>query len=132
MKDLSARQWFWTLLVVIPVTFYVVELFAGAAQPSVFSMMSYLISAVLGLLLAYGLFSKALVKISHVNGFNLLAFVIIMVLVVLLALLVSFLGINQLGILIFKTVILTFNISALVLAFGSKRSEIDDRTGTQR
>ena len=85
--------------------------------------MSYIISAVLGVLLAYGLFSKGLVKISHVNGFKLLAFAIIMALVVLLALLVSFIGINQLGILIFKTVILTFSSSALVLAFGSKRSE---------
>ncbi|WP_372626127.1 hypothetical protein [Arsukibacterium sp.] len=123
MKDLSARQWLWTLLVVMPVSFYVVELFAGDAQPTIFSAMSYIISAVLGVLLAYGLFSKGLVKISHFNGFNLLAFVIIMALVLLFALLVSFIGIHQLGILIFKTVILTFSSSALVLAFGSKRSE---------
>jgi hypothetical protein len=123
MKELSARHWFWTLLVVVPVTFYVVELFAGDARPTLFSAMSYIISAVLGVLMAYGLFSKGLVKFRHLNGFNVLAFVIIMVLVVLLALLVSFIGINQLGILIFKTVILTFCSSALVLAFGSQRSE---------
>ena len=130
MKDLSARQWLWTLLVVMPVTFYVVELFD--AQPNIFSAMSYIISAVLGVLLAYGLFSKGLVKIRHVNGYKLLAFVIIMVLVVLLALLVSFIGINQLGILIFKTVILTFSSSAFVLAFCSKHSEIENRPGTER
>ena len=132
MKDLSARQWLWTLLVVMPVTFYVVELFAGDAQPNIFSAMSYIISAVLGVLLAYGLFSKGLVKIRHVNGYKLLAFVIIMVLVVLLALLVSFIGINQLGILIFKTVILTFSSSAFVLAFCSKHSEIENRPGTEQ
>ena len=123
MKDLSARHWLWTLLVVMPVTFYVVELFAGDAQPSIFSAMSFIISAVLGVLLAYGLFSKGLVKIRHVNGYKLLAFVIIIVLVVLLALLVSFIGINQLGILIFKTVILTFSSSAFVLAFCSKQNQ---------
>lgn len=121
MKDLSVKQWFWILLVVMPITFYMVEHFSGDAPLSLFFFVSYIISAVLGVLLGYALFAKGLVKISHVKGFKVLAFAIIMVLVIILSLLVSFVGINQLGILIFKTVILTFNSSAIILAFGCKQ-----------
>ncbi|MDX1678419.1 hypothetical protein [Arsukibacterium sp.] len=120
MKDLSAKQWFWILLVVMPVTFYLVELFAGSAQPGIFSLLSSAISSVLGVLLAYLLIVKGLMKISVVQGFNLLAFAIVILMVILLSLLVNWLGLTQLGILIFKTVILTFNVSALVLVFGSR------------
>ncbi|WP_214000477.1 hypothetical protein [Arsukibacterium sp.] len=123
MKDLSAKQWFWTLLIVMPVTFYVVELFTGEAQPSILSVVSYILSSVLGVLLGYVLFTKGLVKISHFNGFKLLAFIIIMALVIGLSLLISFLGINQLGILIFKTVIISFSSAAIVFAFGCKQQE---------
>lgn len=121
MKDLSAKQWFWTLLVVMPITFYTVEHFSGDTPSSLFFFVSYIISSVLGVLLGYGLFAKGLVKIRHVNGFKVLAFAIVMALVIMLSLLVSFVGINQLGVLIFKTVILTFNSSAIILAFGCKQ-----------
>ena len=121
MKELSAKQWFWTLIIVMPVTFYLIELFMGDAQSTILSFFSHAFSSALGVLLGYTLFTKGLVKISHVKTFNLLAFIIIMLLVIILTILGSFVGINRLDVIIPKVVILSFSSSAIVFAFSRKQ-----------
>lgn len=78
MKELSAKQWLWTLLIVMPITFYLIELFMGDAQSTILSFVTHAFSSALGVLLGYTLFTKGFAKISHFKTSNLLAFVIIM------------------------------------------------------
>jgi len=121
VKELSVKHWFWTLLIVMPITFYLLELFMGDAESSILSFVSYTFSSALGVLLGYALFTKGLVKISNFKAFNLLAFVIIMLLVIVLSILGSFVSINQLDVIISKVVILSFSSSAIIFAFSCKQ-----------
>jgi len=120
VKAFSAKQWFWSLLILMPIIFYLIELFMGDAQLNILSFFSHVFSSALGVLLAYTLFTKVLVKISHIKAFNFLAFVIIIILVAILSLFASFVGINRLDIIISKAVILSFSSSAIILAFSVK------------
>ncbi|GHG77932.1 hypothetical protein GCM10010919_33890 [Alishewanella longhuensis] len=123
MKELSAKQWFWALLIVMPITFYLIELFTGEAQATLFSFISYIFSSVLGVLLGYVLFGKGLIKVKRFAGFQLLAFIIIMALGILLSLLINFVGMHHFSFFISKVVILSFSSSAIVLAFSFKPDE---------
>ena len=120
MTNISAKQWLWTLLIVVPITFYLVEFFIDDKPFGVIALLNCLVSSVLGVLLAYLLFSKVLVHLQHVTGYRFLALFIIMLLVIALSLLINFTGFNHLGILMSKVLVLSFSSSALVLALGYK------------
>lgn len=121
MKDLSAKQWLWTLLIVMPITFYLFELFMGDAKSTILSFVSHTFSAALGVLLGYILATKGFAKISHVKNVKLLTFAVIMFLVVLLSILASLMGVNQLDVIITKVAILSFSSSAIIFAFHSNQ-----------
>lgn len=120
LKELSSKQWFLCVLFIMPITFYLIELFFGDAQTTIASFVFYTFSSALGVMLGYVLFKKCIIKISHFKAFYLLVFIIVVLLVSMLSLLTSFLGFNQSNIIISKVVILSFSSSSFVFAFKCK------------
>ncbi|MCF4010846.1 hypothetical protein [Rheinheimera sp. UJ63] len=121
MNNLSTKQWLWILLVVVPLTFYVVEFFIDDQPFGILSFLRCIASSILGVLLAYFIFTKALIKLQTIRGYRFIALFIIVLLLVGLASLINITGLNHLGILMSKVFVLSFNSSAIVLVLGHKR-----------
>ncbi|MCC5452734.1 hypothetical protein LMJ53_13485 [Rheinheimera sp. UJ51] len=121
MNNLSTKQWLWILLVVVPLTFYVVEFFIDDQPFGILSFSRCIASSILGVLLAYFIFTKALIKLQAISGYRFIALFIIVLLLVGLASLINITGLNHLGILMSKVFVLSFNSSAIVLVLGHKR-----------
>lgn len=120
VKDSSTKKWFWTILITLPITFYLIELFIGDAQSTVFSFLTHAFSSALGVFLGYHLFTKGFAKISHFKYFEILAFAIIMLLVISISMLVGYVGFDRLSIIVSKALILSFSTSAIIFVFSSR------------
>lgn len=97
MKDLSEKQWLWTLILALPLTFYIVELVAGDVQLSLLSFAVHTTWSVIGVLIGYLLSTKVMSRFRHVKGLNILAFGFLMLFVMVISLVINLTGIRELN-----------------------------------
>ena len=97
VKGLSEKQWLWTLILALPLTFYIVELAAGDVQLSFLSFAVHTTWSVIGVLIGYLLSTKVMCRFRHVKGLNILAFGFLMLFVIAISLLINLTGIRELN-----------------------------------
>lgn len=115
MKELSIKQWFWTLICTIPLTFYAIELLFGDSHFTPMGFFFHMVWSVIGVIMGYWLSTKLLAKYRHVKGINAIAYFLLLLLVIGISALINLTGLRELKPIVSEAFILPLIVSAITL-----------------
>lgn len=115
MKELSNKQWLWTLVFTLPLTFYAIELLFGDTDFTLTGFFFYMVWSVIGVLVGYVLSTKLLVRYRHVKGINFIAFFLLLLLVISISVLINLTGLREFKPFVSEALILPLIVSAITL-----------------
>lgn len=115
MKELSIKQWFWTLIFTLPLTFYAIELLFGDTHFTPKDFFFHMVWSVIGVIMGYWLSTKLFAKYRHIKGINAITYFLLFLLVIGISALINLTGLRELKPLISEAFMLPLIVSAITL-----------------